>query len=128
MKIFLTCNFFENISDQYKYCDLIISRSGASSVAEIATVGRASILIPLKSSFEDHQTENALTLVRVGAAKIVNEKEDFNKNLSLYLKEILSNITQEKWSMMSNNCYEWYQTNVHSKNSFKNFLNNILCS
>ena len=42
------------------------------------------------------------------------------------LKTILSNISQEKWESMSNNCYEWYQKNVHSKNSFNNFLNNIL--
>ena len=42
------------------------------------------------------------------------------------LKTILSNITQQQWEKMSNNCYEWYQKNVYSKNSFKNFLNNIL--
>ena len=42
------------------------------------------------------------------------------------LKTILSNITQEKWKIMSNNCYEWYQKNVYSKNSIKNFLHNIL--
>tara|TARA_B100000925_G_scaffold286464_2_gene264215 strand:+ start:41178 stop:42797 length:1620 start_codon:yes stop_codon:yes gene_type:complete len=44
------------------------------------------------------------------------------------LKTILSNIRQEKWEFMSNNCYNWYQKNVHSKNSFNNFLNNILYS
>ena len=42
------------------------------------------------------------------------------------LKTILSNISQEKWESMSNNCYNWYQKNVHSKNSFANFLTNIL--
>lgn len=42
------------------------------------------------------------------------------------LKTLLSNITQEKWKEMSINCYEWYQKNVHSKNSFNNFLTNIL--
>tara|TARA_Y100000591_G_C21819277_1_gene692652 strand:- start:37 stop:1632 length:1596 start_codon:yes stop_codon:yes gene_type:complete len=42
------------------------------------------------------------------------------------LKEILSKITEEEWEVMSKNCYEWYQKNVHSKNCFKNFLNNIL--
>ena len=41
------------------------------------------------------------------------------------LQTILLNITQEKWEAMSNNCYNWYQKNVHSKNSFNNFLNNI---
>jgi hypothetical protein len=42
------------------------------------------------------------------------------------LKTILSNISQEKWESMSNNCYNWYQKNVYSKNSFANFLTNIL--
>ena len=42
------------------------------------------------------------------------------------LKEILSNISKEKWEIMSNNCYEWYERNVHSKTGFKNFLSNIL--
>ncbi len=41
------------------------------------------------------------------------------------LKTILSNISEEKWYMMSKNCYNWYQKNVHSKNSFNNFLSNI---
>jgi len=41
------------------------------------------------------------------------------------LQTVLSNITQERWETMSNNCYNWYQKNVHSKNSFSNFLNNI---
>jgi len=43
-----------------------------------------------------------------------------------YLKETLSKISDKEWSIMSNNCYEWYQRNVHSKNGFKNFLTNIL--
>ena len=42
------------------------------------------------------------------------------------LKDILSKITSEQWAIMSNNCYEWYQKNVYSKNSFKYFLANIL--
>jgi hypothetical protein len=42
------------------------------------------------------------------------------------LKEILSKITEEKWEVMSKNCYEWYQKNVHSKNVMTMMLNNIL--
>ena len=42
------------------------------------------------------------------------------------LKNIISNITKEKWEVMSNNCYEWYEKNVHSRNCFKKFLSNIL--
>jgi len=42
------------------------------------------------------------------------------------LKEILSKISEKEWEQMSNNCYDWYQKNVYSKNSFSNFLSNIL--
>ena len=42
------------------------------------------------------------------------------------LNDILSKISQEQWEIMSINCYEWYQKNVHSSNSFSNFLNDIL--
>ena len=42
------------------------------------------------------------------------------------LKEILSKITEEEWEVMSKNCYEWYQKNVHSKNVMTMMLNNIL--
>jgi len=44
------------------------------------------------------------------------------------LKEILSKISEEEWEKMSNNCYKWYQTNVHSKNSLKMFLTKIFYS
>ena len=42
------------------------------------------------------------------------------------LKAIISKISKEEWQLMSNECISWYQKNVYSKNSFKNFLNNIL--
>ena len=42
------------------------------------------------------------------------------------LKVIISKISEEEWQLMSNECISWYQKNVYSKNSFKNFLNNIL--
>ena len=42
------------------------------------------------------------------------------------LEEIISKISIEQWTIMSKNCYDWYEKNVHSKNSLKNFLNNIL--
>lgn len=42
------------------------------------------------------------------------------------LKVIISKISKEEWQLMSSECISWYQKNVHSKNSLKNFLNNIL--
>ena len=42
------------------------------------------------------------------------------------LKENISKINEEQWTNMSNNCYDWYQRNVYSKQSFTNMINKIL--
>lgn len=53
--------------------DLVISRSGASSIAEITAVGLASILFPYPHAYADHQTKNAEFLVERGAAVLCND-------------------------------------------------------
>ncbi len=55
--------------------DLVISRAGALTLAEIAAVGRASVLIPSPNVAENHQYHNAMQLQRLGAAVVVEEKE-----------------------------------------------------
>ena len=55
--------------------DLVVSRSGASTVAELTAVGLASVLIPLPRSPGDHQTANATVLERAGAALLVPDDE-----------------------------------------------------
>ncbi len=66
-------NFFDDVPHQMAQADIIISRAGASSVAEIASAGRASILIPFSGAMDDHQTANADVFARNGAAQIANE-------------------------------------------------------
>lgn len=65
--------FFSDIPRRFSEAQLIISRSGASSVADIATIGRPAILIPFAAAAEDHQTANARALVDAGAAILVPE-------------------------------------------------------
>lgn len=55
--------------------DLVICRAGALTLAELAAVGRASVLIPSPNVAENHQYYNALEFVRVGAAEVFEEKE-----------------------------------------------------
>ncbi|MBR1811497.1 MAG: undecaprenyldiphospho-muramoylpentapeptide beta-N-acetylglucosaminyltransferase [Clostridia bacterium] len=55
--------------------DIVVSRAGASSVAEIEALGRAAILIPSPNVAENHQYHNAMALVNSDAALIVEEKE-----------------------------------------------------
>jgi len=70
------------IKHAYKAADLIISRSGAGSIFEIAAVGKPSILIPLPSSAGDHQSKNAYVYAETGAA-IVIEQENLTQHFFL---------------------------------------------
>ncbi|MEG2769764.1 MAG: UDP-N-acetylglucosamine--N-acetylmuramyl-(pentapeptide) pyrophosphoryl-undecaprenol N-acetylglucosamine transferase, partial [Oscillospiraceae bacterium] len=55
--------------------DLVICRAGALTLAELAAVGRASILIPSPNVAENHQYFNALEMEKVGSAKVIEEKD-----------------------------------------------------
>lgn len=60
--------FIEDMAGAYAWADLVICRSGALTVAELAAVGVASILVPFPHAVDDHQTANAKFLVNVGGA------------------------------------------------------------
>ncbi len=67
--------FLQNdLLDALIAADLIISRAGAGSIAEIATAGKPSILIPLPESASDHQKENAYQYKDVGACTIIDQE------------------------------------------------------
>lgn len=59
--------FIEKMNYAYAAADLVVSRAGAIAVAELAITGKASILIPLPTAAEDHQTKNAMALVNRNA-------------------------------------------------------------
>ncbi|MGB6229772.1 MAG: UDP-N-acetylglucosamine--N-acetylmuramyl-(pentapeptide) pyrophosphoryl-undecaprenol N-acetylglucosamine transferase [Litorimonas sp.] len=65
--------FFTDIETHLFETDLVIARAGASSVSEIALMGKPSILVPLAIAMDDHQTANAKALERLGAARILPE-------------------------------------------------------
>lgn len=67
--------FFDDIPDRMSEAQLVISRAGASSVADISVIGRPSILIPLATATGDHQTANARGLVDAGAAILLPESQ-----------------------------------------------------
>jgi UDP-N-acetylglucosamine--N-acetylmuramyl-(pentapeptide) pyrophosphoryl-undecaprenol N-acetylglucosamine transferase len=60
---------------EMKEADVIVSRAGSTSIAELTAVGRAAILIPLPTATDDHQTKNAEVLVRAGAAEMIAQKD-----------------------------------------------------
>lgn len=65
--------FFQDVPRRMSEAQLIISRSGASSVADISVIGRPSILIPFAAATGDHQTANARGLVDAGGAILIPE-------------------------------------------------------
>jgi UDP-N-acetylglucosamine--N-acetylmuramyl-(pentapeptide) pyrophosphoryl-undecaprenol N-acetylglucosamine transferase len=67
--------FIEDMAAAYAEADLIICRAGAITVAEIATVGIASVLIPFPHAVDDHQTANARFLVDAGAAILLPQRD-----------------------------------------------------
>jgi UDP-N-acetylglucosamine--N-acetylmuramyl-(pentapeptide) pyrophosphoryl-undecaprenol N-acetylglucosamine transferase len=67
--------FLYAMDREMKQADVIVSRAGATTIAELTAAGRAAILIPLPTATDDHQKKNAEVLARAGAAEMVEQKE-----------------------------------------------------
>ncbi len=83
-------SFFTDIPRRLSEAQLVIARAGASSVAEIAVIGRPSILIPYALATGDHQTANARALVDAGAAILIPESALDSASLAAQLTAVLS--------------------------------------
>jgi UDP-N-acetylglucosamine--N-acetylmuramyl-(pentapeptide) pyrophosphoryl-undecaprenol N-acetylglucosamine transferase len=70
-----TAAFFSDIPARLARAHLVISRAGASSVAEICAIGRPAILVPYRFAADDHQTANAEALKQAGAAWVMAERD-----------------------------------------------------
>ena len=67
--------FLNNMPDSYALATVVISRAGASSISELCLLGKASILVPSPNVAEDHQTHNAMALVKQDAALLVKDAD-----------------------------------------------------
>ena len=67
--------FLTDMPAAFAAADLIVCRSGAGSVSELAAAGKPSILVPFPFATDDHQTRNAEAMVRGGAARMVRDAE-----------------------------------------------------
>ncbi len=83
--------FFNDLPNRMAAAHLVISRSGASTVTELSTIGRPSILSPLAIAMDDHQTSNAHVLSKANAAIVLPETSFSEESLGAALKPILSN-------------------------------------
>ncbi|AUB52073.1 undecaprenyldiphospho-muramoylpentapeptide beta-N-acetylglucosaminyltransferase [Enterococcus mundtii] len=76
--------------------DLLVGRAGATSIAELTALGLPAILIPSPYVTNDHQTKNAMSLVRVGAAKMIADGELDGDSLGAAINEIMTDETLQK--------------------------------
>lgn len=72
----------------YNWADLVICRSGASTIAELCAVGKPAILIPLPTAADDHQRKNALALVENKAAILIEQKDLTSDKLNSVLLDL----------------------------------------
>jgi len=80
--------FIEDMAACYADCDLVICRAGALTIAELAAVGVASILVPFPYAVDDHQTSNARFLSERDAAVLLPQKELTPQGLAQLLTEL----------------------------------------
>ncbi len=77
--------------DFYAVCDLVVSRAGASSILEMAALGKCSILVPLSHAAQNHQWENAYEYAAEGAAVIIEEVNLTPHVLFAEIKKLIDN-------------------------------------
>jgi UDP-N-acetylglucosamine--N-acetylmuramyl-(pentapeptide) pyrophosphoryl-undecaprenol N-acetylglucosamine transferase len=116
--------YFYDMPNYFQKSDLIISRAGATTVAELIAAKKAALLIPFARAADNHQLQNALELKKIGGAEIILESEfspeylakkiiDFmnnNDNLDRMEKNLVTlkkensaeNISKLCWEMMEN--------------------------
>ena len=87
---FICTDFVSQMPLAYALADLVISRAGASSISELCLLGKPSILVPSPNVAEDHQTHNAMALVRKDAAILVKDVDAKNMLITTALALINS--------------------------------------
>ncbi len=91
--------------------DLVVSRSGAMTITEIANVGVPAIFIPFPFATENHQEYNAKVLKNVGAAKIILDKNLTAKELN----STISNLVKDKKVFKRNGRKSSYSCNTRCR-------------
>ncbi|RKR02495.1 UDP-N-acetylglucosamine-N-acetylmuramylpentapeptide N-acetylglucosamine transferase [Kushneria sinocarnis] len=81
--------FIEDMAACYDWADLVICRSGALTVTELAAAGKPSLLVPFPHAVDDHQTTNARYLVDGGGARLIQQRDMSVEALHALLAELL---------------------------------------
>jgi UDP-N-acetylglucosamine--N-acetylmuramyl-(pentapeptide) pyrophosphoryl-undecaprenol N-acetylglucosamine transferase len=81
--------FIEDMPGAFAQADLVISRAGATAVAELAAAGKAALLVPFPAATDQHQLANARALERAGAARVVLQAELTPERLMGEIRDLL---------------------------------------
>ena len=81
--------FIENMANAYRQADVVVSRAGATTVSELAALGKPAILVPYPFAANRHQETNALMLVKVGGAEMILEQDLSGESLAELLMKFM---------------------------------------
>jgi UDP-N-acetylglucosamine--N-acetylmuramyl-(pentapeptide) pyrophosphoryl-undecaprenol N-acetylglucosamine transferase len=81
--------FLDDMPRRFEAADLVLARSGASTVAELAAAGKPAVLVPLPTAADDHQRKNAEVMATAGAARVLLEPDLTAAQLEGTLSELL---------------------------------------
>ena len=87
---YISLPFYANMAGLLKRADLVISRSGAGTLTELAIVGVPSILVPYPFAAEDHQAYNAKVFVEAGAAEMFRQQQLLPETLEATVLDLLA--------------------------------------
>jgi UDP-N-acetylglucosamine--N-acetylmuramyl-(pentapeptide) pyrophosphoryl-undecaprenol N-acetylglucosamine transferase len=82
--------FLDDMPRRFEAADLVLARSGASTVAELAAAGKPAVLIPLPTAADDHQCRNAEVMAQAGAARLLLEPDLTPEQLEGTLIDLLA--------------------------------------
>ena len=88
------------MQDVYSASDLVVARAGASTIAELSTIGIASVLVPWSGAAEDHQTANAKWLDDLGGSLVINERKTANNEIADQIIDLIDD--QAKLRVLAN--------------------------
>ena len=118
-------DYSDNIEKLYEWSNLIICRSGSTSISEIAKIGRAAILVPFPFATDEHQLKNATFLANQSACMLVKQQETFTEDLVNIINILLND--QRRMYILSKNIQDIFPNdtiNIILKETEK-ILNNI---
>lgn len=82
-------DFLDDMEKRFADADLVVSRSGATTCAELTAAGKAAVLIPFALAADDHQRSNAVALESAGASRMIEEKDLTGERLAATVTKIL---------------------------------------